>query len=292
VENGRPAGYDFVYSQSLEIVSGGNPNLEAEKSDSLTIGGVYQPSFIPGLSIAADYYDIKVKKAIASVGAQTILNQCYDLTSLDNPFCALFERNGSGTGPRGEVPFQVLEASLLQSSINFSGFRVRGIDVELGYKHDFGNFGQYSTRVNYTHTFQNDSFQDPTDPSFITRNLQALGDPVDEFIWSNNLKLGNVNLGYDLRYIGKQLNVAFTSIFPLNGDPAQNLDASETLFFPAVFYHDIKASVDIDQRFNLYAGINNLTNREPPLGATGIGGGSAIFDNRGRFFYLGVKANY
>jgi outer membrane receptor protein involved in Fe transport len=290
--DGRPTGYDFVYSQSLEIVSGGNPNLEAEKSDSLTIGGVYQPSFIPGLSLAADYYDIKVKKAIASVGAQTILNQCYDLTTLDNPFCALFERNGSGTGPRGEVPFQVLEASLLQSSINFSGFRVRGIDVELGYRHDFGNLGQYSMRVNYTHTFQNDSFQDPTDPTFITRNLQALGDPVDEFIWSNNLKIGNVNLGYDLRFIGKQLNVAFTSIFPLNGDPAQNLDASETLFFPTVFYHDIKASVDIDKRFNLYAGINNLTNREPPLGATGIGGGSAIFDNRGRFFYLGVKANY
>jgi outer membrane receptor for ferrienterochelin and colicin len=149
-----------------------------------------------------------------------------------------------------------------------------------------------STRLNYTHTFQNDTFQDPTDPAFITRLLYQLGDPVDEFSWDTNLKIGKVDIGYNLRFIGKQLQVGYTSIFPLNGDPAQNLDASETLFYPSVFYHDIKVAVDVTDKFNFYAGVNNLLNKEPPLGLTGIGGGSGIYDNRGRFFYLGFKANY
>jgi hypothetical protein len=35
-----------------------------------------------------------------------------------------------------------------------------------------------------------------------------------------------------------------------------------------------------------------VTNTIPPFGLTGIGGGSAIYDNRGRFFYAGAKANF
>jgi outer membrane receptor protein involved in Fe transport len=289
---GAPATYDFVYSQSLEIVSGGNRNLKAETSDSYTLGGVYQPSYFPGFSISADYYNIKVKKAISSVGAQTIIDQCYDLATLNNPYCSLFKRNTAAAGPRGEELFQILEGSLLQSSINFSGFKVRGLDVEVNYKHDFDGFGQFQTRLNYTHTFQNDSFQDPTNPKFITRNLYGLGDPVDEFVWGSSLKAGKVTLGYDLRFIGKQLNVGYTDIFGLNGDAPQNLDASETNFYPRVFYHDISAAVDVNEKFNLYGGINNLTNQEPPLGLDGTGGGDGIYDNRGRFFYLGFKAKY
>lgn len=289
---GAPAGYDFVYSQSLEIVSGGNPDLQAETSNSLTVGGVYQPSFVPGLSVSVDYYDIKVNKAIASVSAQTIINQCYDLATLNNPFCGLFQRNTTAGGPNGEVLFQILEGSLLQSSVNFAGFKVRGVDVEVAYNHEFDGFGKVSSRLNYTHTFQNDSFQDPTDPAFITRSLYALGDPVDEFSWSSSIKAGKVEFGYDLRFIGKQLNVGYTSIFPLNGDPAQNTDASETNFYPTVFYHDIKLSVDATDKFKFYAGVNNLFNKAPPLGLTAIGGGSGIYDNRGRFVYLGFKANY
>ena len=39
-------------------------------------------------------------------------------------------------------------------------------------------------------------------------------------------------------------------------------------------------------------GADNLTDRLPPLGSTGIGAGSAIFDNIGRRFYAGVLAKF
>ena len=123
---GRPAGYDNVYSTSLEIVSGGNPNLESETSDSITLGALVQPRFLPGFSISSDYYDITVNNVIASIGsAQTIANLCYDSPNLSNPFCSLVQRAGASGGPNGEEPFRIIEGSLLQSSGRSSAY-VRG----------------------------------------------------------------------------------------------------------------------------------------------------------------------
>ena len=46
------------------------------------------------------------------------------------------------------------------------------------------------------------------------------------------------------------------------------------------------------KNFEFYVGVDNLTNKEPPLGLTGIGAGSAIYDAKGRFFYSGFRANF
>ena len=135
---GRPAGYDFVYSSSLETISGGNPGLKEETSDSYTAGFILEPRWIPGLSISADYYDITVNNVIAATGGpQTIANLCYDSATLNNPFCGLFSRAGASGGPRGEQEFRILEGSLLQASANFARLKVRGIDTQVNYDHTF-----------------------------------------------------------------------------------------------------------------------------------------------------------
>ena len=119
---------------SLEIQSGGNPNLTAETSNSLTIGAVIQPRFIPGLAITIDYYDIKVDNVISSVGAQAIVNNCYDLPA-GNPFCSQFERfAGPGTGPNGEVPGEILVGSLIEGPINYAKRVRKGIDFDITYR--------------------------------------------------------------------------------------------------------------------------------------------------------------
>src|SRR3546814_6447933 len=92
-------------------------------------GVILQPRFIPGLSITADYYDIKISKVISPVDAQTILNGCYDGPDLNNAFCQLiFPRNPDGT-------FQL--PALLQSSLNFAAQRAKGLDVDVAYNHRF-----------------------------------------------------------------------------------------------------------------------------------------------------------
>ena len=76
----------------------------------------------------------------------------------------------------------------------------------------------------------------------------------------------------------------------LNGQRPQNADYASIRKYPDVFYHDVRVGVDVTDRFNIYAGVDNITNRQPPFGLTGVGGGSGIYDNRGQYFYLGVQA--
>jgi outer membrane receptor protein involved in Fe transport len=287
---GKPAAYDYVYTGSLEIVSGGNPNLKAETSTSLTVGGVYSPHYVPGLSFSLDYYDITVKNVITSVTAQNILNLCYDSATLNNPFCALFTRAGASGGPRGEQPFRVLEASLLQSSANFAQQKARGLDLVVDYAHKF-NFGQLSLKGEWTHVIQRDNFNNPAIPSFKDVIAQELGDPQDSFNIDANLKVGMFTVGYGLRWIGKQYLGAFENYNSVNGLPPQNTDLAQVVFYPATSYSDLRFGAQINDKFDLSFNVNNVGNTLPPYGLTGSGNG-AIYDSRGRFFSVGVRAKY
>ena len=50
--------------------------------------------------------------------------------------------------------------------------------------------------------------------------------------------------------------------------------------------------MDVGPKYNFYLGIDNLTNTKPPYALSGIGGGSGIYDDVGRFYYAGVKAKF
>ncbi|WP_338057607.1 TonB-dependent receptor domain-containing protein [Sphingomonas beigongshangi] len=289
---GRPTGYNFQYSNSLLFYSGGNPNLKAETSDSYTYGGVLQPHWIPGLSITVDYYNIRVRQAIASVDAQTIVNQCYDLPTLSNQFCALFKRAGSGGGPRGEVPFQILEGSLLSAGVNFGALRARGIDTSVTYTHRLGDLGQLSLRGNYTHVIQRDDFTDPTRPAYVTRDLDNLGTPSDRFTVNADFKSGPFTLGYRLRWFARQYVGDYSFYNSLNGNAPTDPYYANYKFYPVVAYHDLRLGVDATSKFNFYLGVTNLGNKHPPLDLTGLGAGSGQYDVLGRFIYAGVVAKF
>ena len=82
---------DVTYS--LPIVSGSNPNLTEETSDSWTVGAVIQPRFIPGLSLSVDYYDITVDGVIVVARRADDRQQLLRLSRrLNNVFCAQFAR--------------------------------------------------------------------------------------------------------------------------------------------------------------------------------------------------------
>ena len=289
--DGVPAGYDFVYRQSLGFLSGGNPDLKAEKSDSYTVGGILQPRFLPGFTLSADYYDITVNDVITSPSAQGIINACYDAADLNNQFCSLFTRAGAGGGPRGEIAGQILENSLQVVPLNYAKLKVRGIDFELGYTKRF-DFGTFTTRAIYTLALQNDTFLSPTDPGRADQVLYELGDPRNAFNVNSSIKLGAFTIGHRLRYIGKMVPGAYENTFSKQGRPPQNADAFPIVFYPERWYNDVRVDIEATDRFNFYVGADNIANELPPYGLTGVGGGSAIYNNTGRFFYAGVVAKF
>ncbi len=288
--------YDYRYSASLELVSGGNTELQAEKSDSYTLGTIITPAFLPGASLSVDYYNIKVKKVITSPSVQAIVNACYDLPDLNNQFCALFQRAGPAGGPRGEQQFRILEGSLFQQPLNFAALVAKGIDIEAAYRGRVGDFAKIDTRLTYTHVLDRSSFLDPTNPKFknviVGKKGGELGDPRDSFNWNTSLSRGVFTFGYQMRYLASMYLNTYEDFNSVQGRPPENADYADRQKYPALTYHDIRLGIDATKDFNFYMGIDNLTNKAPPLGLTGIGGGSAIYSNRGRFFYAGAVAKF
>lgn len=290
---------------SLPIVSGSNDQLVPEVSKSLTIGGVLQPSFMPGFSLSVDYYDIKVSNVIVSLTGQAIANGCYDQASLDNILCQAFTRwRGPGNSPGGFVPGQILENSLLSSPLNFAKRIRRGIDFNASYNTTLGSDVKLATSLIYVHGLQSSNFENPSLPDFENRLLSELGDPKDELRLDADVSYKNFTLGYRLRYIGPMYVNAYEDFNELPsactaaGCPPVNLDYADVEKFSSVFYHDLRFTFDIDssgsfgKSFQFYAGVDNLFNKKPPLGSTATGAGSAIYDIRGRSFYAGARARF
>ena len=144
----------------------------------------------------------------------------------------------------------------------------------------------------YTYALQNDDFVDASDPARADRNLLELGDPKHAFNWDVDLETGPITVGYRMRYLSKQVLNAYEDLFTLQGRPPENADYAELQFYPSTFYHDIRFSIDVNEKFELSGSVNNLLNTLPPYGLSGAGAGSGIYDARGRFFSVGFKAKF
>ena len=75
---------------------GGNPQLQPEKSDTYSVGLVFQPTFVSHLTASVDWFDIKVADAIGPVGADTILANCITSGSATSAYCLAVHRDATG----------------------------------------------------------------------------------------------------------------------------------------------------------------------------------------------------
>jgi outer membrane receptor protein involved in Fe transport len=291
---GIPTSYDWVYQSTPEILSGGNPDLKEETSDSFTAGVVLQPAFLPGFSFSADYFDIDIDDVITAPTAQQIMDACYDAPDLNNQFCGLFQRWGAGGGPNTstDAPFSLINGTLQQTVLNYASSTARGIDFEVGYNANLGEIGRLRTRLIYTRMLQRDDFLDPANPNNPDQVLYELGDPKNSFNLNTDFEAGKFTFGYQLRYIGHMVINQAEDVFSVGGNPPQNADYADRKYYPEIFYHDIRASYDVRDDINAYLGVDNLSDRVPPLGLTGTGEGSGIYDVRGRFWYAGVRVSF
>jgi outer membrane receptor protein involved in Fe transport len=108
-------------------ISGGNPNVAPEIANTITYGFVYQPAWLEGSALSVDYYDIKIKDAISSIGVNNILSFCAE----QKVFCDLIQREAGGR-----------ISAIDNTTINVGEARTRGIDYELSYRTPVTWFGR------------------------------------------------------------------------------------------------------------------------------------------------------
>ena len=282
---------------SLKVLSGSNPNLISETSDSITLGFVAQPKFIPGLSVSADFYNIKVNKVISSIAAQTIVNLCVDLPTLSNPYCDLFQRYaGPGVNSEGDNPGDILSNTTLQAPLNFARLVRRGIDTQISYRRELFSGLRFDGTLIWTHNLKNSNFLNAVDPTFENRILGELGDPRDEFRLDTDWTYGDFTFGYRLQYIGSMVTSSYEAFNSLQGRPPENSDTVAVEKYPVVTYSDVRLEWRpknlFGKEFRLYGGVDNIFDKRPPFGLTGVGAGSAIYDVRGRSYYLGTRIRF
>ncbi|MFQ5549537.1 MAG: TonB-dependent receptor domain-containing protein [Woeseia sp.] len=251
-------------------VTGGNPNLNEEESDTTTVGLVFTPRFVEGLTVTVDYWDIEIEEAISTIDEEDILRGCYDGPALDPTFCSLFTRESDPTsGFFGGLRF------LQTGQVNFAALETSGVDTELTYDTDlFG--GNLRLRANVT--FLNDltEFRSALEPT--------LGDvETGEILlpeWSGNISarwgVDDLTFDYHARYVGNQAHrqVEESSIASFD-NPTTGV----------LWIHDLSASWVFSDRYSFYGGLQNFTDEQPfdtqPSFPTGI---------RGRYLFLGVTA--
>ena len=179
------------------------------------------PRWVPGLSITVDYYRIRVQNLIAVLWAQTILNQCVDLPSINNQFCQLiFARQTVDNPATVENDIGALQnPALISAGVNFARQKADGIDIEVSYRRTFENGHRLNIRGLATYVIRRDNYVDPLNPGIQNRQLSELGDPQ----WSANLSLsygmGPVDFRYTMNYIGPQVIGTYEQYFQIPAIP-------------------------------------------------------------------------
>lgn len=289
---GIPAGFVAVVPSVSSVggVTGGNPNLDAERSRSITAGVTLAPAFAPGLRASVNYYDIRIDDAVKALDADTVVSQCVDGPSLTPEFCNLLTRDAA--------TFEL--SSISTQSINISRLNARGVDFDLAWQQTgltIGrtNLGNLSLRAIATLVLERTDFNFQSRPDLPNRILGELGDPR----WTGNLYAswsnGTLGIDYRLRYVGSQLQsgILAEEVLTVGGVPPLNPDVASPLRTGAAFYHNVAVSYDVDDRFSFRFAIDNLLDRQPPPGVTGSADqNQGGYDTVGRYFSAGVTARF
>jgi iron complex outermembrane recepter protein len=261
---GVPPGGTTQLNAQLPVVTGGNPDLDPETSESWGVGMVWRPSFLPRFSIEANYYNIKVDGAIAAIDAGTLLGRCF--ATADQLSCDAIDRSASG---------QVIQIrGLLQ---NIASIETDGIDLTLNLR--TGETGAGTFNFYWTNTWLfNYHVTVPATNGFtlIEREGTEQGNPDQAFPKYKSTGIIDWTLG--------QFGASLTGRYIAGVEENQGNEMDSR------FYTDIQLRWNPDwlgEGLGFAIGANNLFNVDPPPCFTcGLNNmDPTTYDVPGTFFY-------
>ncbi|HEX7947038.1 MAG TPA: TonB-dependent receptor [Phenylobacterium sp.] len=291
---------------------GGNPNLDPETSNTLTLGAVFTPTMLPGFNFSVDYFDIKVKKFISGIGADVIINRC---VQTGNPFfCTLVHRDAAGSLWLSSNGF------VQDTTLNTGALRTKGVDINSNYRFDLERLGMENMgglTINFVGTYLKDlSVQSlPGDPYFNCAGLYGticsasagLTSPNPK--WRNKLRVSwatplaygdwfhDFSVAVQWRHFSKAKLDAYDSDPQLNNT---GLQYATDRVLASRDYFDLSMSWTVKDNVNFRAGVNNIFDKDPPLnGSSNCPAGPCngntwpqVYDALGRFLFIGATVDF
>ncbi|MGV3593112.1 MAG: TonB-dependent receptor domain-containing protein, partial [Gammaproteobacteria bacterium] len=269
----------------ITTVSGGNPDLKPEQANTLVAGIVYEPSWIEGLRLSTDYYDVKIKDAVGTLGIQRIVNEC-EINKVQE-LCSKFERDPA-TGFIGRV---------FNTYLNVAQARVEGVDFEAAYRMEPDFFSADAETLNFR-LFGGYVMERSDTPLGGTPLDQSgwLGTPDLRAVASLTYGLGPYSMTLQQRYIADTLNknTGASSGWVIGRDV-------DTLRISSGNYTNLQLGYEGDMSnggsYRVNFNVSNLFDRPPPIVPSyGTRGGAQTipqdFDEFGRRYQVSLNVNF
>ncbi len=276
----------------------GNRNLKAEFANSMEIGAVVKPRFVPELNFSVDYYRINIKNVVSTLSNQQTMDLCFQG---NQTLCSLIVRNAAG---------QV--TSLTVQAINLASQKTKGIDFEADYTVNLDELGAGAGRVNFrvlaTHIIE--QLTDPGIPNA----------PVTDSAGQNGGTSPDWRILATERYTsaGGAFTASLTERWISDGVinnawiectsncPAPTIDRPtvDNNHLDGALYFDLAANYKFalpgrENKAEVYGRIDNLTNKSPPrspgngsLAFISPGVNASLFDTIGRVYRLGFRYEF
>lgn len=242
---GVPANFQQLGNTVL-TTTGGNPALEPEDARTFTAGFVWTPGFVPGLTLTADYFRIRIENAIRSIEGSVKLRACYNTPNLSHPFCSAthFTRNAA----TGEIDY------LSSQQVNAASEQAEGIDLGALYQFDWAGWAStVSLDASYLERYDVAPFPGAATIEYAGRITSGLGSYTQwRGLASWRMARERWSGVYSVQYIG-------------SADDIVARPGTLGSRAPAVLYHNLQLGYGVKERWDISAGVENLFDRKAPF---------------------------
>jgi iron complex outermembrane receptor protein len=247
---GLPVGAGGGQSTVPFLAGAGNNTLTPETATTKTLGFVYSPSQLAGLTASLDWYKISIKNRITAVSAGYILNQCY--VSGVPSFCTLFKRDSTG-----------MVTNLARGNANLGEVQTEGFDLGLNYKLPKNSYGQFGIRSESSYVSHYKT------KSTATADFTEYAGEYPLYRFKSNIgldwKKGDWGATFATRYYsGVKTNCWDTNVECSNPGEAASW-GTDVDHKSALIYNDLSVSYTTPWKGTLLVGSNNVFNKKPRI---------------------------
>ncbi|MFD1951825.1 TonB-dependent receptor domain-containing protein [Sphingomonas arantia] len=261
----------------------GNPDLTPEKARNTSFGAVLSnPPWLPGFSVSFDYYKIKVKDVISSLGAAQIVDLCY--RNILPETCGTYDLNNQ-TGPN----------FVNVQSFNLASIKTSGFDIEASYRwqRPLGLDGTFTLRALATHI--REYITDTGLPGTVPVDSAGVNiGSTPDWKWLAVQAYETEKFGFSIQErwfsdgnIGNQYVECQPGSCP---ESTVNAPTVDNAFMPGSFYMDIGASYNFTKKVTGYVKIDNLFDKDPATSP--FNANPALYDIIGRSYRAGVRFSF
>lgn len=255
------------FSRAL-ITSGGNPDLRNEISKTWTYGFVFQPTFVPGLSLVVDRVEVDLKDGLSPFTPASFMATCYDLADQPADICGTFTRDAQGN-----------TATARSTTFNAGRITFRGEVYNINYSLPIGRYfddadlGELELNLEATRI---EKYEISVTGVDITRvdNTSSTIDFGPSAKLDARYRKGPFRFTYTLNYLS-----------PVKQTYTATIESSPTPHIKENIRHSVSASYDLGI-FTVRGGVTNLTDEEPSFPTRTYG------DILGRRYFFGVNARF